>query len=73
MAAERDVPPQEVPELGHGPLRGPALPDLDITQAALADNLARRPLAMQRLTTLPIKPFKLGTSCPSSFTTVPTP
>jgi hypothetical protein len=54
MAAERDVPPQEVPdrELGQGPLRGPALPDLDITQAALADNLTRRPLAMQRLTTL---------------------
>ena len=41
-----------MPELGHGPPRGPALPDLDITQAALADNLARRPLAMQRLTTL---------------------
>jgi len=41
-----------VPELGHGLLRGPALPDLDINQTALADNLARRPLAMQRLMTL---------------------
>jgi hypothetical protein len=51
MAAEREVPPREVPELGHGPLRAPALPDLDINQTALADTLARHPLVMQRLTT----------------------
>ena len=37
MAAERDVPPREVPELAHGPLRAPALPDLDINQTALTE------------------------------------
>ena len=48
MAAEREVPPREVPEPAQGPLRPP---DLDINQTALADTLARHPLAMQRLTT----------------------
>ena len=57
MSAEHDLPPQEVPELVHGPLRGPALPDLDLNQTALADNLARHPLAMQRCVTwLKVKP-----------------
>jgi hypothetical protein len=51
MAAAERPPHQEAPEPGRGPLRGPALPDLDINQTALADNLAKRPLAMQRLTT----------------------
>ena len=81
MAAEREVPPhQEVPELGHRPLRAPALPDLDINQTALADNLAKRPLAMQRLTIwLKVKSDPMQSSrsssesCPSWFTTVPTP
>ena len=43
----------------HGPLRGPAFefPDLDLNQTALADNLARHPLAMQRcMTWLKVKP-----------------
>ena len=68
MAAEREAPPREVLELALG---APALPDLDINQTALADTLARHPLVMQRLT--PIQAFKLGTSCPSWPTTVPTP